>query len=143
MNLGMGANPLRIVLDTNILISAIHFGGKPRMILDLVEESNSAIKAITSPVLLAELGETFAKKFNFDQDHIREIKSIIEDGFEIVYPKKELRVTRDKDDNRVLEAAMEGNCEYIVTGDKDLLLLKDYKCIKIVTSEQFLENFRD
>ena len=143
MNLGMGVNPLRVVLDTNILISAIHFGGKPRTILNLVEDSNSAIKAIISPVLLAELAETFTKKFNFDQEHIEEIKSTIEDGFELVYPKKELHVVKDKDDNRVLEAAVEGNCEYIITGDKDLLQLKVYRGIKIVTPEHFLENFRD
>lgn len=143
MSLGMDVNPLRVVLDTNILISAIHFGGKPRMILNLVEESNSTIKAIASPVLLAELGETFAKKFNFDQGHVEEIKSTIEDGFELVYPKKELDVVRDRDDNRVLEAAVEGNCEYIITGDKDLLRLKVYRSIKIVTPQQFLENFKN
>lgn len=142
MNLDMAASSLRIVLDTNILISAIHFGGKPREILNLVEDPNAAIKAVTSPVLLAELTETFTKKFNFDEEHIGEITNTIGNGFELVYPEKELHVVSDKDDNRVLEAAVAGACEIIITGDRELLKLEKFKDIKIMTAGQFLENFK-
>ncbi|MBI4089293.1 MAG: putative toxin-antitoxin system toxin component, PIN family [Candidatus Levybacteria bacterium] len=141
MNLGTEESLVKIVLDTNVLVSAIHFGGKPRKILNLIEDPGSAIVAITSPILLAELVETFIKKFNFDSEHTEEIKAMIEESFELVYPKEELQVTRDNDDNRVLEAALEGKCNYIITGDKDLLDLKTFKNIKIVTPDVFLSEF--
>ncbi|MBI2040465.1 putative toxin-antitoxin system toxin component, PIN family [Candidatus Microgenomates bacterium] len=53
-------------------------------------------------------------------------------------PHETLHILRDEDDNRVLEAAREGNCDFIVTGDQDLLDLGKYKKIKILTSEEFL-----
>ena len=73
-----------------------------------------------------------------EEDFELTIKNI-EEIFGIIQPIKTLDLLRDNDDNRVLEAALEGNCDYIVTGDKDLLELKSYKVIQIVTAEQFLK----
>jgi|SRR3989344_5150464 len=130
-------SPIKVVLDTNILISAIAFGGKPKDVLDLVLEER--IIAITSPILLAEFKEIYRKKFPLlEEDFELTIKNI-EEIFGIIQPIKTLDLLRDNDDNRVLEAALEGNCDYIVTGDKDLLELKSYKVIQIVTAEQFLK----
>jgi len=55
-----------------------------------------------------------------------------------VYPRKSLNIVRDKKDNHVLECAVEGECEYIVSGDKDLLVLKEFQGIKIVTPREFV-----
>lgn len=130
-------SPVKVVLDTNILISAIAFGGKPKDVLDLVLEER--IIAITSPILLAEFKEIYRKKFPLlEEDFELTIKNI-EEIFGIIQPTKTLDLLRDNDDNRVLEAALEGNCNYIVTGDKDLLELKSYKAIQVVTAEQFLK----
>ena len=129
-------NPVRVLLDTNILISAVGFGGKPRQILLLVLEKK--IKAVTSPILLAEFHEIINKKFTKLTPHLQLIETKIKKTFHIVHPKVSLNIVRDKDDNRVLEAAIQGNCHFIITGDKDLLDLNIYQEIKIVNSEEFL-----
>jgi putative PIN family toxin of toxin-antitoxin system len=137
MNLDIRKNPVKVLLDTNILISAIGFGGKPRQILQLVLEKK--IKAVTSPILLAEFHEIINKKFPNLAPHLQLIETKIKSIFLVVYPKVSINIVRDKDDNRVLEAAVQGKCQYIITGDKDLLELKIYQEIKIVTSEIFLK----
>ena len=64
MNSGMVKKPPKVVLDTNLLISALVFGGKPKQVYNLVLEKQ--IIGITSPILLAELTEVLTKKFNFE-----------------------------------------------------------------------------
>lgn len=137
MSSDMDENPVKVVLDTNILISAISFGGKPKEVLDLVLEEK--ITASTSPILMAEFREVYRKKFPLlEEDFELTIKNI-EDIFETTQPKETLDILKDEDDNRVLEAAVEGQCQYIITGDKDLLDLKSFQGIKILTPDQFLK----
>lgn len=136
MNTGMDENLVKIVLDTNILISALGFGGKPREVLQLV--LNNQISAITSAILIAEFEDVVMKKFPVISHNFERIKKQIKKKFRIVKPKKSLHVTKDEDDNRVLEAAVEGGCDFIITGDKELLNLAVYQKIKIVTPDQFL-----
>lgn len=135
-NSGTGENLPRVVIDTNILVSAIAFGGKPAEILFLVLEEK--IWAITSPILLAELEETLAKIVTLSKEDIQVALKEIREEFQIIQPRISIKVSRDEDDNRVLEAAVEGGCNYIITGDQDLLDLKKYKKIKILTAEEFL-----
>ena len=137
MTLDIKKNPVKILLDTNILISALGFGGKPRQILQLILEKK--IKAVTSTILLAEFHEVINKKFPHLSPKLGLIEKKIRKAFIIVDPKKSLRIVRDIDDNRVLEAAITGKCQYIITGDKDLLELKTFQEIKIVTAEIFLK----
>src|SRR3989344_3210533 len=106
MNLDMAKKLPKVVLDTNILISALVYGGKPEQVYNLVLEKQ--ITAIITNILVAELLEGLIKKFI------------------VVRPKKIIKAARDEDDNRVLEAAAEGVCAYIVTGDKDLLELRSF-----------------
>lgn len=126
-----------VVLDTNVLISAIVFGGRPRIILQMVLDFK--IRAITSPILIGELVEILTKKFYFDGARIRHVEEMVNESFEIVYPIEELYVLNDLADNRVLEAAKQGSCTFIVTGDKELLELKEFLDIKIVTVKEFLD----
>ena len=134
----MTASPVKVILDTNIIISGIGFGGKPREILHLITEDE--IKVVTSSILIAELEDVIAKKFQKLSDDFNLIKDQIKSKFEIVKPEKSLFIVRDEDDNRVLEAALEGRCNYIVTGDKDLLNLKTFKNIKIMRPDEFLKS---
>lgn len=126
----------RVVLDSNILISAIVFGGKPLDVLSMI--LNESIDGIISRHLLAELSDVLSKNFSIHSTEIDLIQEEIEDVFEIVQPKKSIHVVRDDSDNKVIEAAVEGNCDYIITGDKDLLSLGIYKGIKIITASEFL-----
>ncbi len=131
------AKKLRIVLDTNVIISAIIFKGKPREIYDLA--LNEVFKTISSSTLISELTGILAKRFLLSFAEINVIEFEIKEIFEFVHPKKSINVVRDIDDNHVLEAAVEGKCQYIITGDKDLLDLKSYNQITILTPSDFLE----
>lgn len=135
----MAKKPPRVVLDSNILISALVYGGKPDQIYNLILDKQAI--AITSPILLSELREILIKKFKFELDRIEQLEQIISHNFIVVNPGKIIALTRDEDDNRVLEAALEGGCSYIITGDKDLLDLKTFKNIKILTPDTFLSTF--
>lgn len=127
----------RVVLDTNILISGVVFGGKPREILEMAK--TRVIQGVTSQILLAELGEVLSKKFDYPESRVLQINRKMKKIFNVVYPVESINIVRDDDDNRVLEAAVTGKCGYIVTGDEDLLVLKKYKNIKILTPGEFLE----
>lgn len=127
-----------VVLDTNILVSALVFGGNPEEILKLA--LTKKISAVTSLFLLAELTEILSKKFSFDEKKTLLVVRKIKNTFQVVYPKKEITVLKDNNpDNRVLEAAFEGDCSHIITGDKELLALKKFKNIKILNAKDFLE----
>lgn len=136
MNSDTVENPVKVVLDTNILISGLGFKGKPRQILHLLFQKR--VLGVTSPVLLAEFQEVVNKKFPQLALRLASIEKKLKRTLQVVQPKVSIKVSRDEDDNRVLEAAWEGNCDYIVTGDSDLLDLKNYKKIKILTAEEFL-----
>ena len=135
MNSGMVENPVKVVLDTNILISGLGFRGKPRQILHLIFQKK--VLGITSPVLLAEFQEVVNKKFPKLALRMESIEKKLKKNLQIVQPKISVKVSRDPDDNRVLEAAWEGGCDFIITGDQDLLDLGKYKKIKILTAEEF------
>lgn len=137
--LGMEKGPVKAVLDTNILVSAIVFGGKPEKIFQYALKKD--ISVVTSPYLMVELNETLIKKFSFSTQRILQIEKKIKQIFLIVNPNIEIHVLKDEDDSRVLEAAIEGRCSYIITGDKELLELKSFKNIEIITASNFLEKF--
>ena len=127
---------IRAVLDTNILVSASLYGGKPRKIIDLLIEER--FTAIISPVLFAELQEVLKKKFKFSDEKLAQVEAEIDDIFQFVHPEVAVDIQKDKDDNRVLEAALDGRCDFIVTGDIELLNLKIFRGIRILTPSEFL-----
>ncbi|MDE2589521.1 MAG: putative toxin-antitoxin system toxin component, PIN family, partial [Patescibacteria group bacterium] len=127
---------IKVVLDTNILISALGFGGKPREIFYLVLEKR--IKAVSSPILLAEFDDVVSKKFPSLSRELDQIHRKFKKNISIVNPEIEVHILQDEPDNRVLEAAVEGNCKYIITGDKGLLEINKFKKISIVTPIEFL-----
>ena len=129
----------KVVLDTNILISAIVFGGKPRAVLE------AAIKGQIQLVLTVEIieetrGLLEGRKFQFPRDIADLIVQELEALAEIVKPKERLSVIeKDPEDNRVLECAIESQADYIVTGDLHLLEIKEFQGTKIMTPVEFLE----
>lgn len=132
----MVRNKTKVVLDTNVVISAIVFGGVPKEVLGLVLKGEFV--GVTSMTLMAELSEVVHKKFPFKKLDLEYLEELMKSDFEVVNPRSSLKAVRDDDDNRVLEAAVAGDCQYVVTGDEDLLALEDYKKIKILTPAEFL-----
>lgn len=127
---------MRIVLDSNIFVSAFVFGGKPAKCIDYVVQKK--VTGVVSSAILTEVLEVLAAKFSFSSARLEEINFLIDNSFEKVFPDTPLNISRDPDDNRVLEAAEEGECDYIVTGDEDLLALGKYKNIATFTPAEFL-----
>ncbi len=128
----------RVVLDTNVLISGVLFGGKPRRIIESVVKGK--INAYLSPVILDEFKDVIARpKFGLGDETSFEITREIEDTFLFVFPKIVIeRIKDDPDDNAILECALAADAEYIVTGDPHLLGLDSFKGIQILTPATFL-----
>ncbi|MDE3094690.1 MAG: putative toxin-antitoxin system toxin component, PIN family [Chloroflexota bacterium] len=133
---------MRAVVDTNVLISAgLSPGGNAARVVDAWRADR--FTWITSPHLLAELARTFeARKLkgriNWSPRQRAEIVALLATFAEVVEPAVLVDVCRDPDDNRVLEAAVAGSADCIVTGDGDLLALAAYESIPIVTPARFL-----
>jgi putative PIN family toxin of toxin-antitoxin system len=88
--------------------------------------------------------EVLERKFGASPDFIAEARAVIGQAARIVQPAVQLSVIReDPDDDRVLECAVSAGTEYIVTGDKDLLRLKRYDAIPIVSVDDFLRVERE
>jgi putative PIN family toxin of toxin-antitoxin system len=128
------------VIDTNIWLSGLIFGGIPERVLNLFVNGDVAV--VTSEELLSELQRTVRQKFPLFVPQLAMLVALIrEKAFVVSLGSVTMSASRDEDDNRVLETAVIGNCEYIVSGDKDLLVLKEFEGIPIVTPAKFLANY--
>jgi putative PIN family toxin of toxin-antitoxin system len=130
---------MKIVCDTNILISAYRFAkGKPDQVLEKVRQEN--IELIISPPILLEFQNVLRRKFDCSESLIKALTENLERISEKVIPSLRLSVIKeDESDNRILECAVEGKCDYIISGDEHHILpLKQYKGIKILRASEFL-----
>ncbi len=135
---------IRAVVDTNVVLSGLLFGGVPLRVLKAAYEHQ--FTWVTSNPLLSELTTLLSsRKFAIHPNEIEELMTPMLEVVEIVVPRKKIRVIRRCDgDNRVLECAAEGTCDFIVTGDRrDLLSLIKYEGIAILNSRDFLETLPD
>lgn len=127
-----------VVADTNVFISALMFGGLPGSFLDLAFMRSFLL--VTSPALLEELDEKLRLKFEVSQDDADLIRGRLEAVAFVVKPDMILDVVaEDPDDNRVLECAVAGKADYIVSGDRHLQKLGSYRGVPILTVRQFME----
>ena len=132
---------MRCVLDTNVLLSGLLWEGTPKKYLDAFRFSN-IYQLILSPELVNELRIKLSRKFKVPDDLIFRWEKEISQYAYLVVPKYETDICRDPEDNMILDTASAGNADYIVTGDNDLLTLKEFKSIPIITPRQFLERIK-
>ena len=128
---------MRAVLDTNIYVSAFALPGS------IAEEAlqRAALKhydLVTSPAILAELANVLTRKFEWDSARALEACREIADLAVVVRPIQRIHVLQDEPDNRLLECAITGHAERLVTGDKHLLRLGRYESVSIVRLADFL-----
>ena len=129
---------MRVVADTNVLISAFLFGGLPRVFVDL--GLSGAFGLITSGALLGELDEKLRVKFAVPEAQAGALQTLLRLKATVTHPSFVLNVVSDDpDDNRVLECALAGRADCIVSGDRHLLRLGSYEGILVLTVRQFLE----
>jgi putative PIN family toxin of toxin-antitoxin system len=128
----------KVVLDTNVIISALLFGGNPDKILNLANEG--VIKLIISPFILEETAMVLQQRFNWLEGEIQAVLAAIQEIAVVVQPKIKLSIIKEKDpDNRILECAISGKADFIVSGDtKHILPLKEYQGIRILSPAEFL-----
>jgi len=126
---------VRVVFDTNVLISALVYGGLPRELLGRVFRGE--ITLITSTALMNELEEVLVVRFAHEPSLARTVRAEIELLAEVAGVSDLKRVARDADDDAVLAAAIAGEASAIVTGDHDLLVLGEHHGIRIVTPRDF------
>ena len=127
-----------VVFDTNVLLSGLGWRGSPYRCLELARTGQ--IKAITCQELLDELLEKLEQKLNFTDSQITDTLSDLLSFLQVVKISNTLNVIiTDPDDNMVLECAVVGHANYIITGDKKHLLpLQNYQGIEIVNAANFL-----
>ncbi|MDE1765066.1 MAG: putative toxin-antitoxin system toxin component, PIN family [Thaumarchaeota archaeon] len=132
---------LRIVLDTNVLVSALIRNGKPRKLFQTGIDGK--YKILISKETLDELSEVIQRpKFKMTGEDIIRIVSALMETCENVRVASNFEViSNDPDDNIIINTAHDGNVDYIVSGDKDIQDLKNFKKIKIVSVDEMLKFF--
>jgi len=128
---------VRVVFDTNVLVAALVFpGGQGDAALRRVVEGRDQL--VLSRAILGELLEVLGRKFARDAEELAHVAVFVSDLATVVAPRRRLRVVKDDPDNRILECALAGKAQAIVTGDKGLLALKSFEGIPLMTLASYL-----
>jgi putative PIN family toxin of toxin-antitoxin system len=128
---------MRVVFDTNIFVSALVFpGGRADATLQRILDGRDTL--IISPAILDEILSVLAEKFGRDPEELSRVAVLLAELAEVVKPRRRLAVLADEPDNRILECAVAGAAEHIVTGDKAMLLLESFRGIALVSLDVYL-----
>jgi putative PIN family toxin of toxin-antitoxin system len=129
---------MKLFLDSNVIITAFLWADNPKKILD--EIFDGIHENYISKEIQDKLYEVLSReKFNLDKSIISLFVKEIEEISELAFPKNKITdVLRDIEDNIILECAVEADAEVIISGDKDLLVIKNFKNIKILSVSEFL-----
>jgi uncharacterized protein len=129
---------VRVVVDTNVLISALVFpGGHGDAALQrIIEEQDDLV--LSKPILDELLG-ILARKFSRDAEELSRVAVFMSMLATFVSPRGRLRVVKDEPDNRVLECALTGRTEVIVTRDHALLALANFRGMRLLSLREYLD----
>jgi uncharacterized protein len=130
---------MKIVADTNVIVSALVFGGLPRRVFEVVEAG--VCEFCYSSEIQDETRRVLGQKFGWDElrfdTYLPRLWSL---GSRVVPHRHIHAITEDPSDDRILECAIEAGAQVIVSGDAHLLKLREYEGIAILTPRQFLGN---
>ncbi len=128
---------MRLLLDTNVFIASLIARGTVHTLYEYCARQHTIVG---SQFILDELHEKLIKKFKYSVDIAHEATRLIQSRMELIVPAPlDVPVCRDPDDDNILALAVTGNCECIITGDKDLLSLQQFNTILIISPATFLE----
>ena len=132
---------MRIVIDTNVIASAVFFGGRPYQLLRYIMENY--VEVVASKEIVDEYEEIILR---LQQKYPAITTKIpfhdILAKLEIIRVSSDIHVSRDPDDDKFISCAVEGKCLYIVSGDSDLLSIGKYEGIEILTVSDFLDRLK-
>lgn len=126
---------MRVVYDTNVLATILSSRSEIQRLKH--ETVNDRITLVTSPFILNELETVLVSRFGLTRQGAKTRTNLLARIAVVIRPLKIENVARDPDDDFVLATALAGQAAYILTHDKDLLVLKEYEGIKIVTPADF------
>lgn len=127
----------RVVIDTNVWLSALVFGGKPGLVLDLFVDDR--IEVVISEEVLSELRRKISQRFPLFLPQQQLLEASLRQDAELVQlGAQTVKISRDPKDNMFIETALAGQANCIVSGDKDLLSIGNYERLQIVTPADFL-----
>ena len=128
---------IRVLPDTNIVISSAFWIGNPYEVIK--KGILGEYQLIISAKILVEVSDKLRNKFQFPEENIQELIDILMIYCHVIDVTSKFNAVRDKKDNKIIECAFDGKADYIVTGDPDLLELKEFKNIRIITAKDFLK----
>ena len=136
----------KLVLDTNTIVSAFFWEGNEAELLRKIEQgkaksyiTNGILKEVKEVIRRPKFNEVM-KKAGLTPDQI--MQKIVSLSHLVIAPKIIVKVCRDEKDNKFLECADRAKADYIVSGDEDLLYLKEFNGTRIITAKEFLEKVR-
>ena len=131
---------MKVVIDTNVVISGVFFGGMPSRVLEAWRDGEFDL--VVSPEVLEEyrrVGEELTARF--PGVSLAPFLALLVMNAEIVEaPGLSDQVSRDRDDDKFIACALAANCQTIISGDKDLLEVTGYQGLKVVAPREFLES---
>jgi putative PIN family toxin of toxin-antitoxin system len=129
---------MRVVFDSNVLLAALLFpGGRAAAAVQNILDGSDEL--VLSPPILREILSVLARKFSRDKEELSRVAVVLGEMGEIVEPSRRVEVFRDEPDNRILECAVEGKADVIVTGDKAMLAIGEYGGIRLITLAEYLD----
>lgn len=129
---------IKAVLDTNIFISALFWRGAPYRVVE--QGLGGAFIMVTSPDIIQETSRTLTRKFEFPLEDTREFLETIVLGSYVVSPTERLHVVKaDPDDDKIIECAIAGDASFVVSGDRHLLDIENYRSIMMISPQDFLK----
>ena len=136
MNAAANNQMLKVVIDTNVFISAFYLPeSRPANVVLLARRKT--ILNLISPQILTEVERIIKKKLLWDNSKTEGAVRLIKNFSEEVHPQEPLAIIVDDPDNRILECAVAGQADFIISGDKHLLNLKNLQGINVVTPADF------
>ena len=131
---------MKIVIDTNVVISGTFFGGFPRKIVEAVV--NNKVSACANESIIDEYVEIVEEMIDRKSGKLdKNILLPFINKLNVVKPVAKVKVSRDKEDNKFIECAIDSKAMYIVSGDNDLLDIVEYKGIQIITAKEFCKKY--
>jgi uncharacterized protein len=129
---------LKVVFDTNIFVSALVFpGGRAEVALQRIIDEKDPL-FISKPIL-NELLRILARKFARDAEELAHVAVFISELSTIVTPRHRSRVLKDGPDNRILECAVAAHADFVVSGDRALVKLREYRDVSILSLSDYLD----
>ena len=129
---------MRVVLDTNVIVSALNFPGNERLVLELALRGR--FEFLLSRFILEEVAGVLVRKFDWDDERTAQVLQGIENAATVVDPPRLPEpIEGGHPDNRILECAVAASADYLVTGDRrHLLPIGEHQGTRIINAPRFL-----